>query len=142
MGRREPNSGGSVPVRRLSSTGPTAILYYSKEPHRTGRATALRAQARGRLRLLIHLRGTGSGTYLDKVELLSGPVLSDLEQGCEVNQKRPRGASITVCPTTETASPRRHPAVVHNARVYRWLRGGPRYVMDGRLRRTHPYQPN
>jgi hypothetical protein len=28
----------------------------------------------------------GSGTYLDKVEFLSGPVLSDLEQGCEVNQ--------------------------------------------------------
>jgi len=36
----------------------------------------------------------GAGSYLDAVELLSGPVLSDLEQGCE----EPAPANINVCP--------------------------------------------
>jgi hypothetical protein len=36
----------------------------------------------------------GAGTYLDNVELISGPVLSDLNQGCE--QSPP---SVTVCPS-------------------------------------------
>jgi len=36
----------------------------------------------------------GAGDYLDNVELLSGPVLSDLKQGCEVPQASP----VTVCP--------------------------------------------
>ena len=36
----------------------------------------------------------GAGDYLDNVELLSGPVLSDLKQGCEV----PQAATVTVCP--------------------------------------------
>jgi hypothetical protein len=35
-----------------------------------------------------------AGSYLDNVELLSGPVLSDIEQGCE----EPPPPSVTVCP--------------------------------------------
>jgi hypothetical protein len=35
-----------------------------------------------------------AGSYLDNVELLSGPVLSDIEQGCE----EPPPSSVTVCP--------------------------------------------
>jgi hypothetical protein len=36
----------------------------------------------------------GAGEYLDNVELLAGPVLSDIKQGCEV----PRASNVTVCP--------------------------------------------
>jgi hypothetical protein len=36
----------------------------------------------------------GAGAYLDNVELISGPVLSDINQGCE--QSPP---SVTVCPS-------------------------------------------
>jgi len=38
-----------------------------------------------------------AGSYLDNVELLSGPVLSDVEQGC---QWKPQAASVTVCSST------------------------------------------
>ncbi|HEV3307350.1 MAG TPA: hypothetical protein VGZ91_13005 [Candidatus Sulfotelmatobacter sp.] len=38
-----------------------------------------------------------AGSYLDNVELLSGPVLSDIEQGC---QWKPQAASVTVCSST------------------------------------------
>lgn len=37
----------------------------------------------------------GAGNYLDAVELISGPPLSDIEQGCEV----PTAPELTVCPT-------------------------------------------
>jgi hypothetical protein len=36
----------------------------------------------------------GAGSYLDNVELLSGPVLSDVEQGC---QWKPQATSVQVC---------------------------------------------
>ncbi len=36
----------------------------------------------------------GGANYLDKVELLSGPVLSDIEAGCTL----PKTAALTVCP--------------------------------------------
>ena len=36
----------------------------------------------------------GAGNYLDNVELISGPVLSDIKQGCQVPQAPP----VTVCP--------------------------------------------
>jgi hypothetical protein len=36
----------------------------------------------------------GVGSFLDNVELISGPVLSDIEQGCEV----PQPSAVTVCP--------------------------------------------
>jgi hypothetical protein len=36
----------------------------------------------------------GAGSWLDNVELISGPVLSDINQGCE----EPAAASVTVCP--------------------------------------------
>lgn len=35
----------------------------------------------------------GAGNWLDNVEMLSGPVLSDIEQGCEI----PKASSVTVC---------------------------------------------
>jgi hypothetical protein len=35
----------------------------------------------------------GAGDYLDNVELLSGPVLSDIKQGCEL----PQPSQVTVC---------------------------------------------
>ncbi len=35
----------------------------------------------------------GAGSWLDNVELISGPVLSDIEQGCE----EPAPANVTVC---------------------------------------------
>jgi hypothetical protein len=37
----------------------------------------------------------GAGNQLDNVELISGPVLSDIKQGCVV----PQAASVTVCPS-------------------------------------------
>jgi hypothetical protein len=37
----------------------------------------------------------GAGSYLDNVELISGPVLSDIQQGCE---EPPPANPITVCP--------------------------------------------
>ncbi|MGA2697016.1 MAG: hypothetical protein ABSE92_13215 [Terriglobales bacterium] len=40
----------------------------------------------------------GSYGYLDNVELLSGPVLSDIEKGCVV----PNTPSVTVCPKSQT----------------------------------------
>jgi len=45
----------------------------------------------------------GAGAFLDKVELLSGPVLSDIEQGCEVSANGQGAPNVTVCPTTETS---------------------------------------
>jgi hypothetical protein len=38
----------------------------------------------------------GAGSYLDNVELISGPVLSDIEQGCQV----PPPSNVTVCGQT------------------------------------------
>lgn len=40
----------------------------------------------------------GAGSFLDAVELISGPVLSDIKQGCQV----PEAGSVTVCPTGNT----------------------------------------
>ncbi len=37
----------------------------------------------------------GAGDYLDNVELISGPVLSDMKQGCEV----PQASDVEVCPS-------------------------------------------
>jgi hypothetical protein len=43
----------------------------------------------------------GAGSYLDNVELISGPVLSDIKQGCIV----PAAASVTVCPPQQNGQP-------------------------------------
>jgi hypothetical protein len=39
----------------------------------------------------------GAGSYLDNVELLSGPVLSDIEQGCQWN---PQAGNVQICGQT------------------------------------------
>jgi hypothetical protein len=36
----------------------------------------------------------GAGSYLDNVELISGPVLADIDQGCE----EPPPSNVTICP--------------------------------------------
>jgi hypothetical protein len=36
----------------------------------------------------------GAGSYLDNVELIAGPVLSDIEQGC---QEGPQASPVTIC---------------------------------------------
>ncbi len=42
----------------------------------------------------------GAGSYLDNVELLSGPVLSNIEQGCQVNSSGGFDSPVTVCGQT------------------------------------------
>jgi hypothetical protein len=43
----------------------------------------------------------GAYAWLDNVELISGPVLSDIEQGCE----EPAPPSVTICPTGQWGCP-------------------------------------
>jgi hypothetical protein len=43
----------------------------------------------------------GSGNFLDNVELISGPVLSDIKQGCQEPQANP----VTVCPLDSHGNP-------------------------------------
>jgi hypothetical protein len=40
----------------------------------------------------------GAGSYLDNVELISGPVMSDIKQGCQ----EPAPSPVTVCPPSQT----------------------------------------
>lgn len=48
----------------------------------------------GSTQILYSMAFYGAGSYLDNVELISGPVFSDIEQGCEEPPPNP----ITVCP--------------------------------------------
>jgi len=59
----------------------------------TTEATCAQGYSAGSAAVGYALAWYGASEYLDKVELISGPVLSDIAQGCVV----PRAAPITVC---------------------------------------------
>jgi len=112
MGRRNQPFCGSVPSGDFHSTGlQQSSTFQGTAQNRAGYCA--QGEARGSAQIAYSLALYGSGTYLDKVELLSGPVLSDLEQGCEVNQtakgRLPLPSAPRPKPLVTSAAPSRGP---------------------------------
>jgi len=64
----------------------------------TGAGMCAQGSSAGSAAIGYALAEYGAYSYLDNVELLSGPVLSDIEKGCVV----PKTPSFTVCPASQT----------------------------------------
>jgi hypothetical protein len=47
----------------------------------------------------------GAYAWFDNVELISGPVLSDIDQGCEINSSGQGAPSVTICPAGQWGCP-------------------------------------
>jgi hypothetical protein len=87
------NSGTSI---KYAACRPATFLnYVYQNLNSTGSAMCAQGASAGAGAVAYTLAWYGGSTYLDNVELLSGPVFSDIKQGCEVPNARP----ITVCPT-------------------------------------------
>jgi hypothetical protein len=69
-------------------TGGNTTLY-------SGGGRCAQGSSAGSAAIAYALTFYGAGNYLDAVELISGPPLADIEQGCEV----PTAPELTVCPT-------------------------------------------
>jgi hypothetical protein len=76
---------------------PASLLkYIYKNVYGTGGMCAQGASAGGG-GLAYALAWYGAFSYLDKAVFTSGPVFSDIEQGCEV----PNSTSVSMCPSTQ-----------------------------------------
>jgi hypothetical protein len=74
----------------------TFINFVFQSVHSTG-AMCAHGFSAGSAAVAYTLAWYGGANFLDKVELLSGPVFSDIEKGCEV----PNAPVMTVCPPGE-----------------------------------------
>lgn len=76
---------------------PATVLNYVYQSIYTQGGMCAQGSSAGSAAVGYALAEYGAGSYLDNVELLSGPVLSDIEKGCEANPP-----TITVCPKSQT----------------------------------------
>jgi hypothetical protein len=79
---------------KIAACRPATLLnYFHQNFYKGDGGMCSQGASAGSGALAYALSYYGSGDYLDKVELLSGPVFGDIEQGCE----EPDGPSLTVC---------------------------------------------
>jgi hypothetical protein len=74
---------------------PATFLNYIYENLYNQGGMCVQALSAGSGAAAYSLAWYGTSSYLDNVELLSGPVFGDIEQGCEV----PHAPTVTVCPS-------------------------------------------
>jgi len=86
---------GSAPSIKYAACHPATLLNYIYEHVYGGGGMCSQGSSAGSGALGYALAWYGSSSYLDNVELLSGPVFGDLEQGCIV----PNPPKVNVCAT-------------------------------------------
>ena len=85
-----------APNIQYAACRPATFLKYVHDHYFTpGGTNGMCAQgaSAGSAQIAYSLAYYGAGSYLDNVELLSGPPLSDIKQGCQ----HPDAANVTVC---------------------------------------------
>lgn len=80
-------------VKTAACRPATLLNFFHQTLYQGDGGMCAQGASAGSAALAYSLSWYGSSNYLDKVELLSGPVLSDIEQGCEV----PDAPPVTVC---------------------------------------------
>lgn len=88
--------GGSNPasIAKAACRPATLMQYIYKNVHTTG-AMCAQGQSAGSAAIAYALTWYNAATYLDKVELISGPVFGNIQEGCAV----PNAPPVTICPT-------------------------------------------
>jgi hypothetical protein len=90
-------SGGTGTNIKTAGCRPATVLNYARQNIYSSGGMCAQGTSAGSAAIGYALAEYGAGSYLDNVELLSGPVLSDIEKGCVV----PNTPSITVCPSSQ-----------------------------------------
>lgn len=86
---------GGRSVKTAACRPATLLNYLHQTLYLGDGGMCAQGASAGSAALAYSLSWYGSSNYVDKVELLSGPVLSDIEQGCMV----PKAPPVAVCPT-------------------------------------------
>jgi hypothetical protein len=89
-------NGRSYSIKDGSCRPATLFNYFRQNLYSQG-GMCVQGFSAGSAAAAYSLAWYGSGSYLDNVELLSGPVFSDIEQGCRV----PNAPTMTVCAAGE-----------------------------------------
>jgi len=80
---------------QIAACRPATFLNYVHQKVYAGGGMCAHGVSAGSAAVAYTLAWYGSGTYLDKAELLSGPVFSNIAQGCVV----PATPAVMVCPS-------------------------------------------
>jgi hypothetical protein len=86
---------GDTPNIKNAACRPATLLNYVFENIYSRGGMCAQGSSAGSGALAYALAWYGSGSFLDNVELLSGPVFGDIKQGCEV----PNAPKVSVCAT-------------------------------------------
>jgi hypothetical protein len=76
---------------------PATLMQYVYQNIRTAGAMCAQGSSGGSAAIAYALAWYNAASYVDKVELISGPVFGDVEKGCSV----PDAATVTVCPSAQ-----------------------------------------
>jgi hypothetical protein len=90
-------SGSGVSIK-TAGCRPATFLNYVRQNIYTTAGMCAQGTSAGSGAIGYALAEYGAGSYLDNVELLSGPVFGDIEKGCVV----PNTPTVTVCPKSQT----------------------------------------
>jgi len=93
----EDTLGGSGTSTKDAACRPATFLNFAHQSLYRGGGMCAQGGSAGSAAVAYSLAWYGSSNFLDNAELLSGPVLSDVEQGCKV----PNAPITMVCPTGE-----------------------------------------
>jgi hypothetical protein len=85
---------GGRSVKTAACRPATLLNYFHQTLYQGDGGMCAQGASAGSAGLAYTLAWYGGASYLDKVELLSGPVLSDIEQGCAT----PKTPATMVCP--------------------------------------------
>ncbi len=84
---------GAKSIKAAACRPATLLNYFHQNLYKGDGGMCAQGASAGSGALAYSLTWYGSGEYLDKVELLSGPVFSDIQQGC----MEPDSPAVTVC---------------------------------------------
>jgi hypothetical protein len=90
----ELTANGSGVSIKTAGCRPATFLNYARQNLYSGGGMCAQGTSAGSGAIGYALAEYGASSYLDNVELLSGPVFGDIEKGCVV----PNTPSVTVCP--------------------------------------------
>jgi hypothetical protein len=86
---------GGKDIKSAACRPATLLNYLDQNLYAGNGGMCAQAVSAGSAAVAYGMAWYGSANLLDKVELISGPVLSDVEQGCAI----PDTPAVTVCPT-------------------------------------------
>ena len=86
---------GGRSVKTAACRPATLLNYFHQSLYHGDGGMCAQGASAGSAAVAYSLSWYGATNYIDKVDLLSGPVLSDIEQGCVV----PKAPPVIVCPT-------------------------------------------